>query len=177
MDSSARETTRAVATGLVLVLAGACAPTHEVRLDASPPRTVPRGTVLEVELADAISSETSKTDDRFTGRVVAPVLVGGRVAIETGSEVIGKVVLAVPTGSLEGRPATLGVAITGLKGRNCPEIAVRARFCVASLGVPIDAEMNPFVLTASPNGTQVAIPRGSRLRVRLDAPVTLPAGV
>lgn len=177
MEYRWRETSRTLATWLLLpVLATACAPAHDLRLDGTHAGTVPRGTVLEVELVDPISSETSAVEDRFSARVLVPILIGDRVVIEEGSEVTGRVLLVVPSVNRDGRMATIGLAITGLKNRNAVEVPLRARFCVLSLGLPIDAEVDPFVLTATGRGRDVTIPRGAKLEVRLRAPVTLRVG-
>ena len=76
--------------------------------------TVPSGTVLSVEFQQTLSSADSRPGDRFTARVVEPVLVNGRIAIEAGSIVSGRVVTALPSKKLGGR-ARLDLEFTSLK--------------------------------------------------------------
>jgi hypothetical protein len=53
--------------------------------------TVPTMTGFEVEVLDALSSETSQLGDRFRARIVRDILVADRVAVPVGSEVSGAV--------------------------------------------------------------------------------------
>lgn len=77
------------------------------------PVTVSAGTVLEVELLDTISSEHSQVGDTFRARVSGNVRSGGRVAIPSGSEVMGEVTQAVPLRKVGGQ-AKLAVRFTDL---------------------------------------------------------------
>ena len=53
--------------------------------------TVPQGTELHITLSTPIHSATSQVGDSLSGTTTAPVLVGDRVAIPTGSTVHGHV--------------------------------------------------------------------------------------
>lgn len=137
-------------------------------------KTVPPGTVLVLEFADDLSSETSKTDDRFIAVVIEPVFVDERVVIDAGSKVTGRIIDAVPArGGDGGGRARLGLVITGLKPRDGAEIPIRACFEISSLGGPIDAAVERIVLKPSTEGMEAAIAKGARVRIRLDAPVTV----
>jgi hypothetical protein len=107
---------------VTLLVAGlfACAPqqpSSEVQADAratpgsNTPRasalarlTVPQGTEVPVTLSTAVGSKTSQVGDRLTATTTAPVMVGDRVAIPTGSTISGHV-----TGV---SPATKGLDIS-----------------------------------------------------------------
>jgi type IV secretory pathway VirB10-like protein len=77
------------------------------------PVRVPAGTVLEVEMLDTISSENSHAGDTFRARVSGNVRSDGRVAIPSGSEVMGEVTEAVPLRKVGGQ-ARLAVRFTDL---------------------------------------------------------------
>jgi hypothetical protein len=65
--------------------------------------TVPSGTALAMRLQTTISTKTANVGDRFQATVTAPVRVNGRVAIPTGAEVSGHVVVAEQPGKAGGR--------------------------------------------------------------------------
>jgi hypothetical protein len=56
----------------------------------STPMTVPSGTVLMVSFEQTLSSANSQSGERFTARVVEPVLLNGRVAIAASSWLPGR---------------------------------------------------------------------------------------
>jgi hypothetical protein len=58
--------------------------------------TVPQGTEVQVTLSTALGSETSQVGDALTATTTAPVVVGDRVAIPTGSTIRGRVTDVVP---------------------------------------------------------------------------------
>ena len=70
---------------------------------------LPANAVLELEMLDAVDSNTSKRGDRFRMRVVQPVVSGQRVLVPAGSIAIGEVVHAQKTG-LGGRAGELILA-------------------------------------------------------------------
>lgn len=53
--------------------------------------TVPAGTPLEIRLEEALSTKTTLAGERFTGRVVDPVVVAGRTVVPRGARVNGRV--------------------------------------------------------------------------------------
>ena len=83
---------------------------------------VPAGTVMEVELLEGLSSQTSEAGDIFRARVASDVATDGAVGIPAGSEVVGVVTEVVPLGKVGGR-AKLGLKFTDLvlpSGRTVP---------------------------------------------------------
>lgn len=75
--------------------------------------TVPAGTVVEVEILEDLSSQTSKVGDTFRARVASSVKEDGSVAIPAGAEVVGEVTEVTPMRKVGGR-ARLGVKFTDL---------------------------------------------------------------
>lgn len=69
---------------------------------------VPLGTIIKAELTTPLASNTSAREDRVRARVREQVTVQGRVAIPVGSELLGTVTRAQPSGEVKGR-ATLAV--------------------------------------------------------------------
>jgi hypothetical protein len=88
---------------------------------------VPSGTLLAVEFQQTLSSATSLAGDRFTARVVEPILVDGRVAIATGSIVSGRVVKVLPSRKLGGR-AQMDLEFTSLRLAAGAERPIAASF-------------------------------------------------
>ncbi len=83
---------------------------------------VPAGTVMEVELLEGLSSQTSEVGDIFRARVASDVASDGAVGIPAGSEIVGVVTEAVPLGKVGGR-AKLVLKFTDLvlpNGRTVP---------------------------------------------------------
>lgn len=74
---------------------------------------VPAGTVMEIELVEGLSSQTSEAGDIFRARVASDVSSDGAVGIPAGSEIVGVVTEAVPLGKVGGR-ARLGLKFTDL---------------------------------------------------------------
>ncbi|HEX4196342.1 MAG TPA: hypothetical protein VHZ26_02780 [Caulobacteraceae bacterium] len=67
--------------------------------DSAPPgasRTLAAGTVVEIELTDAVSSETAKRGDKFGLKLAEPIVLGDRVVVPAGAPGMGEVVFAQP---------------------------------------------------------------------------------
>lgn len=75
--------------------------------------TVPAGTVVEVELLEDLSSQTSRVGDTFRARVASNVREDGSVAIPAGAEVVGEVTEVAAIRKVGGR-ARLAVKFTDL---------------------------------------------------------------
>ena len=71
------------------------------------PITVPEGATLPLVLETAMSSATSRSGDRVVARLAEGVKVGEKVVVPAGSEVRGRVTVAVPSGRVKTR-ARLG---------------------------------------------------------------------
>ena len=62
--------------------------------------TLPAGTVVTVRLASAVGSKLSTNGDHFSATIARPVEVDGKVVLPAGAEALGKVLEAVPQGTL-----------------------------------------------------------------------------
>jgi outer membrane lipoprotein SlyB len=84
--------------------------------------TVPEGTELQIQLDDALSSQTARAEDRVQASVAHPVVVGGQVVIPAGARVEGVVRRAEPA-SLPARAGQLDLTVDRLvldDGRSVP---------------------------------------------------------
>jgi len=77
------------------------------------PVTIPAGTELNIVLADALNSGTSKVGDEFTGNLAASVYADGATILERGTTVHGKVMEAEGSGRVSGK-ASLRLALTAV---------------------------------------------------------------
>jgi len=75
---------------------------------------LPAGTVLELELVDALSTRISMAGDTFKARVIDPVSMGGKVVIPLDSIVEGTVTEAVSAKKMTGQ-ASLKLQFTQVK--------------------------------------------------------------
>ena len=80
---------------------------------APQPIVVPAGTVLTVRTGQALSSKTSQTGQTFVATLAAPVSVGGRTALPSGSSVSGTVLTAKAKGKIKGE-GQLDLALTSI---------------------------------------------------------------
>jgi hypothetical protein len=74
---------------------------------------VPRGTVIVVRLAEALSSAANKPGDTFLSRLASPVVIGDRVVVPEGAVAKGRIVDARNARRLSG-VSTLAVELTHL---------------------------------------------------------------
>jgi len=99
--------------------------------------TVPAGTILEMELADPLSTKTNVAGDTFKAKVVEAVSVGGRVVIPADSVVEGSVTQSVSAKKMSGQaalslqfsklilPSGQSVAISGMLSEKGKKIGSR----------------------------------------------------
>lgn len=99
---------------LVTLLAISMACSLGCMTKAAVEKTVPSGTILQVELEDSVSSADSSSGESFQARVVDDVMVDGRVAIPAGSPVSGRVVAARGLKAIGGR-ALLSLELTAVE--------------------------------------------------------------
>jgi hypothetical protein len=78
------------------------------------PLTLPRGSRLEVRLAETIDVKHVASGDRFTGSLVVPVVVGNTVAVPAGSAATGEVLVAHRRGMFKGR-SMMALTLTQLE--------------------------------------------------------------
>jgi hypothetical protein len=64
--------------------------------------TIPAETPLSITLSTPVASDTSKVEDKVTGRLAKPIIVHGRTVVPAGAEVIGSVTAAKESGRVEG---------------------------------------------------------------------------
>lgn len=83
--------------------------------------TVSQGTAVELRLDHTVSSKTSSSGERFSGKLAKPVVLNGQVVVPEGTEFSGTVLQAVPVGRISGG-ATLRVALNSfsLDGKQYP---------------------------------------------------------
>ena len=62
--------------------------------------TLPAGTVVTVRLGNAVGSKLSTNGYHFSATIARPVEVDGKVVLPAGAEALGKVLEAVPQGTL-----------------------------------------------------------------------------
>ena len=113
----------------------ASAPASAPRASAPAVRvTVPQGTEIAVTLSTAVGSATSQVGDILTATTTAPIVVGDRVAIPTGSTISGRVTGVDPASkgldiSEKGGGLVLAFdKVTTARGFSTPMSASLARF-------------------------------------------------
>jgi hypothetical protein len=79
-----------------------------------PGLTLPRGSRLEVRLGQTIDVKHAVSGDRFTGALVAPVVVGNTVAVPAGSTATGEVLFAHRRGMFKGQ-SVMALTLTRLE--------------------------------------------------------------
>ena len=93
---------------------------HPAAAQAPPPKpkpkpvVIPAGTVIAVRLQQALGSKTSQEGEHFEASVAAPVMIGGKTIVPTGSTAYGRVTQAHAAGKFKGG-ATLAVELTDLR--------------------------------------------------------------
>ncbi len=162
-------------------------------------KSVPAGTVLMVAFQQALSSADSHSGDRFTARLVDPVMLNGRVAIAAGSIVSGRVAAVQPAKKVGGR-AQLDLEFTSIRFASGGESPISASLNGqgdsqkdavtigaaaaggAVLGRILGKDSRSTVLgavvggaigtgiAARKKGEEVTLPEGIAIEIRLDAP-------
>lgn len=75
---------------------------------------IPTGTTLTIRLAQALSSKTAQSGQKFEGTLDEDLRVDNTLIAPAGSTVIGKVTEAVPSGKVKGK-AKMALQLTGLE--------------------------------------------------------------
>ena len=65
--------------------------TPAVAIRASKEVTVPYGTTILVQLTEALSSDLNRPGDRFSAKLVSPIMVGNRIAIPADATIQGEI--------------------------------------------------------------------------------------
>ena len=86
-----------------------------VRPAPLPPKPVvlPAGTAVTIRLAQPISTKTAQEGQTFTGTTAAPITIGGKTVVPSGSPVQGVVVQSKSPGKIHGA-GVLSVKLTSL---------------------------------------------------------------
>jgi len=64
---------------------------------------IPRGTPLRARIDESLSTRRNRPGDRFTATLTDPVVVNGQQVLPSGTRLEGRVLVARPSGRLEGR--------------------------------------------------------------------------
>lgn len=137
---------------------------------------VPAGTLVDIEIAETVSSRTVKPGDRFAIRLARPIKLDGRVIVPEGVVGVGQVVDAGKAGSL-GKPAKLVLAARYLEF-NGSQIPLRSfhlgragtdesNTALATAMIPIAGLIVPFMV----RGGEIEIPPGAHAAAKLAADV------
>lgn len=164
----------------------------------APVRTVPTGTQLNVLLQTLLNSSVVKTEQRFDAASIEDVKVQGQVVLEVGSVMRGFVSSVRPAGKDGSQGGQLTLSFDELR---LGERAIRLRASVVNVLDPkrpdetrrastasvvgadgsfglsplLDVMVNAGGTIVSTGGTDVKLPIGVVLRIRLDAPLEIPA--
>jgi hypothetical protein len=139
---------------------------------------IPAGTVVEVELTEALSSRTSQQEQMFGLRLTAPIVIDGREVVGAGAAGGGEVIDAHPSafGGRQGRLIISGryVEINGQRARiRGMQIMTageqRTNTALAVSMIPYAGVAGIFL-----QGGEVNLPVGARGTARLAADVDVP---
>lgn len=179
---------------------GTTARSGSTRSSSADPGDVPVGTEFDVRLQTQLSSSTAQVEDRFEATTMVDLLEGDRVLIPAGSVVRGVVNSVTKAGRLE-RKGSLTVAFDRItiRGRSYPMRATVTQ-ALESEGIKGEAErigagagigaiiggilgglkgalagilIGGGGTIAATEGTDVTLPVGTVLRLRLDTPLDL----
>jgi hypothetical protein len=139
---------------------------------------IPAGTIVQVELTEALSSETAAQEQLFGLRLIAPIIIDGRELVPAGAAGGGEVIDAHPS-AFGGRQGRLIVS-----GRYIEMGGQRARIRTMQLSAAGDERgaealavtMIPYagVVGIFVQGGEVHMPVGTRGTARLAADVDIP---
>lgn len=150
----------AVAAGTALGIGGMVATV--ARPDRGETVIIPAGTTFMAVMEEDLRTTTSRPGDEFELRTLLPVRLAGGMEIPVGSEITGEI---LDDGDAEdGAPAPgIGVRFTELV------------FASDSSEVEIQSEQFRFGTHVRPvSTTDVIVPAGRRIAIRLTRPVTVP---
>jgi hypothetical protein len=125
---------------------------------------MPDGTVLELEIAEALSSKTAQRGQRFKLRLAAPLSVGDVLLLPVGTEGYGEVVHA-DRARMAGKPGELLLTGRALNGPN-GEIKLRG-FRLGGSGENRANAAYWIPLGFLIQGGQIEIPAGARAHAKI----------
>lgn len=139
---------------------------------------IPAGTVVQVEVTEALSSETSQQEQLFGLRLAEPIIVDGRELVPVGAIGGGEVIDAAPSafGGRQGRLIISGrfVEIAGQRAR------IRGMQIMAAgeqrTNTALAVSMIPYAGVAGifVQGGEIEIPVGARGTARLATDIDIP---
>lgn len=150
-------------------------PTIEVAPVTAAEFVLPANTVIELEMAETVSSMTSKPGDLFHLRVTTAVMSGSTVLIPAGTPAIGQVVHATRAG-VGGKAGELILAARYLETSQ-GQIKLRSSFGAAGksrVGAAVVTSVAIGVLGVLIKGKHVELPVGSPLSARLASDTAFP---
>jgi hypothetical protein len=130
---------------------------------------LPAGTIVELELTEAVASSRNQRGDKFGLRVVEAISVNGRLVIPAGSLATGQVVHAAASGG-GGRPGELLLAARTIDAQDGP-IALRGMKLGGSgkdntaLALGVSMALGPIGFFV--HGREIEIPAGTRVHAKL----------
>lgn len=163
---------------------------------------VPVGTEMDVRLQTPLNSGTAKVEQRFEATTILDVKVGNTVAIPAGTVVRGFVSSVSPAGRLDRRGnltlsfdeillgksptrlrASIEQAIDGKMGQDITRIgagatvgAIIGGIIGGGKGALVGVLVGSGGTMAATEGSDVTLPVGTILRIRLDEPLTVNGG-
>ena len=145
---------------------------------------VPAGTMVQVELADGVSTKTQKAGDSFTLQLAQPLIVNGQIVLRAGARGLGQVIDAAKPG-MGGKPAKLVLAgryLIGPRGVQAPLQALQLSgagqnnsMAAQAAGLGGIGFMPLGFVGLAVRGGDVTFPRGTLATARIAADVTLPS--
>lgn len=79
------------------------------------PIVVPENTTIRVALIDSIATDRNQSGDTFEASLAEPVMVGGKVAVDKGVRVRGRITSIEDSGRVKGR-AHIAMVLTEIEG-------------------------------------------------------------
>jgi len=179
---------------------GDAPPVGPVTVNQSEPGTIPVGQEIDVRLRGTLSSDTASVEDRFETTTVVDVMQDGRVLVPAGSVVRGVVsdvdeagrvdrnsslTLSFDRLEINGRDHEIrGTASQVFKGGGLRDDAPRAGVGAGVGGIVggilggvegavVGAVIGAGGAVVATDGSDITLPAGSIIRVRMDSPVRL----
>ncbi len=163
---------------------------------------VPVGTEMDVRLQSGLNSGTAKIEQRFEATTILDVKIGNTLAIPAGTVVRGFVSSVSPAGKLDRRGnmtlsfdeivldksatrmrASVEQAIDGKMGQDITRIgagagvgAIIGGIIGGGKGALLGVLVGSGGTMAATEGSDVSLPIGTILRIRLDEPLTVAGG-
>jgi hypothetical protein len=109
---------------MLLALSGCKTETQTAQTAPAPaPIVIPEGSLIEVQVNEALSTARNRAGDPFTATLELPVDIGGREVVPRGSRIQGHVTTSRSSGRMEGR-AAIGITLDSIEyhGQTVPMV-------------------------------------------------------